>query len=260
MPVDWASVSSKLPVGTDAAAKAARNKLWSTLDMNGNGYVSLAEVDRLMVVLQLGELAAAKPVLLRAFNASKGIKKSRSKLGDDYVEKREFRGLLVNLRYYLELFTMFQAVDATGDGRLEYAEFERAVPLLESWGATLANPRAGFDAIDTDGHGMILFDEFAAWALRLAAEGRELDLEDDDENEAPPPTKRASSPATLAAASPASSQRRPLSPSPRRATTSLALTLALTLTRTRSRPSKSTRRSVATVARSRTAATWSRRP
>jgi len=43
-----------------------------------------------------------KPVLIRAFNASKDSVKSKSKYGDDYVTREEFRLLLVYLRMYFE--------------------------------------------------------------------------------------------------------------------------------------------------------------
>ena len=202
--------------------------------MNGNGYVSLAEVDRMVTVLDLEDLRGAKPVLIRAFEASKGAKKSKAKLGADFVEKREFRTLLVNLRCYLELYAMFSEIDSSDDGRIDFAEFERTVPLLESWGAEIDDPREAFDKIDSDGAGMLLFNEFAMWAVAAAPDGSGLDLEDDDENEAPPvqplmqPARRPSSPRTHTprkaavplsprrASSPVPSMQQP-PPSPRRA-------------------------------------------
>ena len=47
---------------------------------------------------------------------------------------------------------------------------------MNRWGANISDPAATFKEIDVDGGGMILFDEFAAWAMK-----RELDLEDDDD-------------------------------------------------------------------------------
>jgi hypothetical protein len=100
--IDWAGLSAKLPSGTSTEDRKSRSSLWRTLDMNGNGYVSLAELDRFMSVLQVDAVYGAKPVMIRAFNASKGAAKTKSKLGADYVEKREFRRLLLNVRLYLE--------------------------------------------------------------------------------------------------------------------------------------------------------------
>ena len=68
--------------------------------MNGNGYLSLAEVDKGMRdIIQLPTLFAAKPVLMRAFTAAKTKMKSKSAVADDYVTKgTEFRYMLKFLR------------------------------------------------------------------------------------------------------------------------------------------------------------------
>ena len=65
------------------------------MDVNGNGYLSLAEVDKGMVdEINLPQLFALKPVLMRAFQAAKNKVKSKSKHGKDYIEKNEYRWLL----------------------------------------------------------------------------------------------------------------------------------------------------------------------
>mgnify|MGYP002632266537 CR=1 FL=1 len=83
-----------------------------------------------------------------------------------------------------QLYSMFGAVDESGDGRLSFDEFVRAQPLLARWGTTVADPRTTFDAIDSDGAGMVLFDEFSRWAI-----SQQLDLPDDDDDppESPKP-------------------------------------------------------------------------
>jgi hypothetical protein len=51
--------------------------MWQGFDVNGNGYLSLAEVDKGMRdVVQLPALFALKPVLMRAFQAAKTRLKS----------------------------------------------------------------------------------------------------------------------------------------------------------------------------------------
>ena len=50
------------------------------------------------------------------------------------------------------------------------------VQQLNKWGGKIDDPEKTFKEIDVDGGGMILFDEFAAWAIK-----RGLDLEDDDD-------------------------------------------------------------------------------
>jgi hypothetical protein len=46
---------------------------------------------------------------------------------------------------------------------------------MEKWGVDISDPEATFEEMDLDGKGLILFDEFANWAIR-----RQLDLTDDD--------------------------------------------------------------------------------
>jgi len=78
-----------------------RNKIWEGFNVNGNGYLSLAEVDKGCTdVLNLPRLFKLKPVLMRAFNKAKTSLKAKSKYGDDYVSKAEFRFILKYLRQY----------------------------------------------------------------------------------------------------------------------------------------------------------------
>lgn len=176
--IDWVKIRERMPMDkNDPAAKKKRQDLFKAFDPNGNGYLSLAEVDKgVRDVLGLHEIFDLKPVLMRAFQAAKGVAKTKSKLGDDYVEFPEFRILLVYLRQYLELWQMFDEVDTSDDRRVSKDEFRKAVPLLETWGVKVTNPDATFKVIDKDGGGMLLFDEFADWAIK-----NNLDLPDDDE-------------------------------------------------------------------------------
>jgi len=73
---------------------------------------------------------------------------------------------------------MFEAIDTNKDKRIDASEFAAAAKLVETWGMTIKDPAAVFAEIDTDGGGMILFDEFADWAIR-----KQLDLPDDDDAE-----------------------------------------------------------------------------
>jgi hypothetical protein len=44
--IDWKPIAHKLPIGKDAASKEKRAELFMRFDPNGNGYLSLAEVDK----------------------------------------------------------------------------------------------------------------------------------------------------------------------------------------------------------------------
>ena len=175
--IDWSLLKKQLPYKTTPDAKARRDELWKSIDVNGNGYVSLAEVDKgLRDNLQCYQVFDCKPVIIRAFNAAKGSVKNAKTHGADYVDRSEFRLLLAYLRQYFEYYQAFCRVDETDDHRINRAEFVKAAPKIEKWVGPIADPDATFDQIDSNGGGVILFDEFVAWAIK-----KNLDLEDDDE-------------------------------------------------------------------------------
>lgn len=146
--------------------------------MNGNGYLSLAEVDKGMRdAVQLPALFEAKPVLMRAFMAAKTVVKSKTSHGDDYITKgEEFRYLFKFLRQYYEFFLAFNKVDAGQDQRVDKSEFGQAAPILKKWGIDTTNMDQQWKEADVDGKGQVLFIEFVHWAFN-----KHLDLDDDDD-------------------------------------------------------------------------------
>jgi hypothetical protein len=91
------------------------------MDMNNNGLLSLAEVDKGMRdVIKLPALFRLKPVLMRAFQAAKNCVKSKKQHGSDYVEKGEYRYLLKYLRQYYEYFIAFDRIDKDKDRRISF--------------------------------------------------------------------------------------------------------------------------------------------
>ena len=44
-------------------------------------------------------------------------------------------------------------------------EFAKAIPKMEEWGIDMSNPQAQWYKADKNGGGVILFDEFVAWAI-----------------------------------------------------------------------------------------------
>ena len=179
--IDFAAISAKLPTGRDPETTAIRKKLFQSADVNGNGFLSQAEVDKAVGEAIGSEyLFSAKPVITRAFAASKDMGGGKS---SDYVEKSEFRLCLVYLRQYFELYVAYNRLDSSDDRRLSLPEFKAGVKLLETWGIDIEDVDAEFAAIDTNGGGIVLFDEFCDWAIK-----KQLDLEDDDdwEDDAPP--------------------------------------------------------------------------
>ena len=95
----WDELRVKLPWHKTPEDLARRKAMWDSFDVNGNGYLSLAEVDKGMRdVVRLPALFALKPVLIRAFTEAKTIVKSKNKHSDDYISRGEFRFLLKYIR------------------------------------------------------------------------------------------------------------------------------------------------------------------
>jgi len=137
------------------------------MDNNRNGLLSLAEFEKgLQDVINLPQLFATKPVLIRAFNAAKSKVKSKGDKGDDYIEKSEFRYLLKYLRQYYEYWVAFDLIDMDGDKRITFKEFKLAAPQIAAWNIDMRNPEAQWKKCDADGGGKVLFDEFCNWAIK----------------------------------------------------------------------------------------------
>jgi len=81
-------INEKLPSNNSPGAIELINYYWPRFDCNGNGYLSLAEVDKgIRDVIRLPELFKMKPVIIKAFNMAKTKLKAVTKYGDDYVSK-----------------------------------------------------------------------------------------------------------------------------------------------------------------------------
>lgn len=90
-----------IPVGSSQEDIAKRKKLFREFDVNGNNYLSLAEIDKgIRDVLDMPELFDTKPVIMRAYQASKDKIKSKNEIGEDYVSRAEFKWTLIYLRFY----------------------------------------------------------------------------------------------------------------------------------------------------------------
>ena len=174
---NWDKLLQSLPIKKTVEDRKKRKKIWDAIDMNKNGYVSLAEFDRgVRDVLNLPQIFSLKKVLIRAYQASKEKIKGKSKYSKDYVEWLEFRILLVYLRQYFEYYVMFSRIDTSDDCKINLKEFKKALPTLEKWGIKINNPEAEFKTIDHNNSGSIMFDEFCEYAIK-----KNLDLEDDDD-------------------------------------------------------------------------------
>ena len=174
--INWEKISAALPYKDDPDSVQRRKKIWSGIDVNNNGFVSLAEIDKgLRDILQLDHVFNCKRAIFQAFKSAKSSAKSKSVHGPDYVERKEFKTLLYYLRQYFEYFQAFARADTGDDNRIDLEEFKRFETTLEKWVGKIDDPVAEFKKIDKNGGGQITFDEFVAWAQH-----RSLDLDDDD--------------------------------------------------------------------------------
>jgi hypothetical protein len=80
----------------------ALEELWEAVDVNDNGKVSLAEIDK--EVSSSFPLLNSKPALMRAYQQTR-LKDGGD--GDEWVQLHEFPQLLVNILYFNKLFQCF---------------------------------------------------------------------------------------------------------------------------------------------------------
>ena len=111
---------------------------------------------------------------MRAFQAAKDHFKGKSSVGDDYVQMNEFKLFLLYLRQYFEYFVMFNQIDTSDDNCLSIEEFKKVLPTMKKWGLEITDPNAEFAAMDENGGGKVLFDEFSEYCIK-----KSLDLEND---------------------------------------------------------------------------------
>jgi Ca2+-binding EF-hand superfamily protein len=173
-----------IPMGDSPQERENRQVIFSQFDMNSNGYLSLAEVDKgVRDVLNLPELFELKPVLIRAFTAAKTKLKTKNSHGDDYVSKAEFRYLLIYLRQYYTLWQEFEKIEVNGDRRVSVTEFNNGAPFLQkAMGIRIKNPTETFQQLLKKHNEVshITFTDFCDWAI---AEHFKLHSDRDDHND-----------------------------------------------------------------------------
>ena len=70
--IDWGLIAARIPTKKDKQSKMRRMKMFNDFDVNGNGYLSLAELDKgIRDVLVIPQMFDMKPPILRAYYASK---------------------------------------------------------------------------------------------------------------------------------------------------------------------------------------------
>jgi Ca2+-binding EF-hand superfamily protein len=153
-----AAVNPVRPVPSTASTPLSRvadekaDEIFKRVDFNGNGMLSLAELDK--AVIELWPSFNNKPAIMRAYKAA-----DRNSSG--FISKTEFRAFLGYLEKFSRLFEKFSIIDVNGDRRLSKQEFVAAASRIEE--LKDIDPSAIFDQLDTNKGGIVLFDEFCAW-------------------------------------------------------------------------------------------------
>jgi len=139
-------------------------RLFRLMDDNASGKVSLAEVDKAVMVLYPDFHHA--PALAAAY-------KSCDASGDGRIEKKEFLFFFHYLVYYNNLWSLFSTIDEDGDRRLTRDEFVNAAKVID----LKKDPNEIFAKIDTDKSGMVLFEDVCNY---LATNRSSIGLNDED--------------------------------------------------------------------------------
>ncbi|CAG8437308.1 6174_t:CDS:2 [Funneliformis mosseae] len=138
--------------------KASIKKAFDVFDYNGNGILSLAEIDRAVIELY-PQLAKDKPAIMRAYKAADAS-------NDGFIDFEEFGRLVDLLYYYNDLFKVFKKLDTDSDRRISFEEFKKGHKLIGIDASSEKQIKKEFDEIDTNKGGFILFDEFCTFAAK----------------------------------------------------------------------------------------------
>jgi len=174
--VDWTSLTANLPVGRDTASGLRRTELFNRFDVNKNGLLKLAEVDRaIRDAVGLDNSIPLKSMLRRATRVAReanSSKRSTKPRNDEFVERDDFRVLLMYVRQYFEMYVACDRLEpgataGPSDRRVDLAEFRSSMETLAQWGVHVPADAVEeeFRALDTKRAGTVLFDEVRVHVL-----------------------------------------------------------------------------------------------
>lgn len=154
--------------------KAGMKNVWSHLDYNGNGIVSLAEIDKWAV--ENYPLLNHKPAMMRCYKCT--IKTGSHH--DDWVHRKDMKKMIVNMFYFNKLYWIFDECNGD-DRRMTLPEFKQCVALCGTQMSD-AECQTEFSKCDKNGGGMILFDEFCHYFASRACPQGMTDFTDDGQD------------------------------------------------------------------------------
>ncbi|CAF2757325.1 unnamed protein product [Rotaria sp. Silwood2] len=132
-------------------SKEEIKRLFKQFD-NGNGHLSLAEIDRAIIQFY-PQFGTNKKAIMRAYKAA-------DTSGNGFVELKEFEKIVHLLKQYNEISKIFEELDTNDDHRISFNEFKQGFQLLGEDDSDEDSLQEEFDAIDSNDGGYILFDEF----------------------------------------------------------------------------------------------------
>uniref|UniRef100_A0A7S3LT91 EF-hand domain-containing protein n=1 Tax=Aplanochytrium stocchinoi TaxID=215587 RepID=A0A7S3LT91_9STRA len=135
-----------------------QEELWNLLDYNGNGFSSLAELDKL-VVEHYPEFDN-KPAIMRAYHTI-------DRNNNGFISKSEFADFFYYLDYFCKLWEKFEGIDDNNDRRIDIKEFKQYADSVFGRKMSDGTAETMFRLIDRNGGGKILFYEFAAHFAHL---------------------------------------------------------------------------------------------
>ena len=133
------------------------NSKFSEMDVNGNGLISLAEIDKLIATMY--PKFDNKPALIRAYHAA-------DTNGNGLISKKEFKSLWEYIEYFNRVWHKFEAMDKNNDRKLNLDEFKTM--SCELFDTKFKDKEAAyvFELIDTNNGGAITFTEFCSFMIK----------------------------------------------------------------------------------------------
>merc|ERR1711892_531273 len=118
--INWALINSRLPYARTREQYDERRRMWRAIDVNDNGFVSLAEITRgVRDVINVPDLFDCRPAINRAFHHSKSVSKSQNKHADDYLDFKDFIEIWVGPIDDME--GEFAKIDRNGGGQILFS-------------------------------------------------------------------------------------------------------------------------------------------
>ncbi|KAL7566794.1 hypothetical protein ACA910_019385 [Epithemia clementina (nom. ined.)] len=136
----------------NAPTQEEMEALFVEMDKNGDGKLSLKEVEKAMFQRLAPQFDLKPAIVLRAFQTA-------DLNGNGHVDKEEFFVFLRLIRYFDNLYYVFSLMDTDGDRHLSRQEFCNAADILGVQG----DPHAVFEEMDEHLLGYIIFDDFCIW-------------------------------------------------------------------------------------------------